>query len=731
MLDHSKLNVFISYSRDDLEFSDQLQMALDLTGFGTSIDRHGILGGEDWKTRLGNLIRDADTIVFVLSPSSARSEICAWEVEEAVSLGKRIVPVVCRSLEDVTPPRQLADLNYIYFYDNEALPGSGFGSGMVRLVSALNTDLDWLREHTRYLRRATEWETGGRPANRLLSGSDVVTAKTWVATRPPNAPEPTALHLDFILASEEEAAYRQSAEAQRLEQVAAAQTAREAALVEKEAAQMRESAQAKRVVRRTVAGLVVATVLAVFASGFGLYALQQKNQAERNFELAQKTADRILFDVAGGLADTGTRTATIVKILEAVKHSFGDLSDADPNNTLIASRLSRTNAAFGRALQTRGDLPAALNAFKASLAIMNQLANANPKNLEWQSELSIAHGDVGDVLFAQGDLEGALKSDRTALEISVRLASLDPDNTRWQRDLSITHRAVGRVLLAQGDLEGALKSYETGLEISKRLAGLDPDNASLQDDLATTYVHIGNLRHAQDNWQAAMDAYTVSLGISDRLGKLKPEDEGRQYALGIAYNRIGIMHRIQGNLNAALRAFEQFRAISRKLSDRVPDNAVRKRELGVAQTNVGDVYLLQQKFTQAEALLVESHQTAKVLSDQDPTNVGWQVDLAATLFTLAVLDVAARSEQATAVSSLYGRLLNEQYSSSKIDTRARAEVAARLFQLARAAEPAKAKLQQAQRIIDLLETEQRLEHEGKQLKQVIAGALKSLQTVSR
>ena len=81
--DKGKLHVFISYSRDDLKFADQLDAALGAYGFECLIDRHGISGGEDWKRRLGNLISEADTVVFVLSPSSARSEICAWEVEEA------------------------------------------------------------------------------------------------------------------------------------------------------------------------------------------------------------------------------------------------------------------------------------------------------------------------------------------------------------------------------------------------------------------------------------------------------------------------------------------------------------------------------------------------------------------------------------------------------------------------------------------------------------------------
>ena len=123
--DRGKLRVFISYSRDDLDFADQLDAALDACGFECVIDRHGISGGEDWKRRLGNLISEADTVVFVLSPTSARSEICAWEVEEAARLGKRILPVNCRQLEGTNPPPRLRDLNYIFFYEDPKAAGFG------------------------------------------------------------------------------------------------------------------------------------------------------------------------------------------------------------------------------------------------------------------------------------------------------------------------------------------------------------------------------------------------------------------------------------------------------------------------------------------------------------------------------------------------------------------------------------------------------------------------------
>jgi TPR repeat protein len=282
--DRGRLRVFISYSRDDLDFADQLNAALDACGFECFIDRQGISGGEDWKRRLGNLIREADTVVFVLSPTSARSEICAWEVEEAARLGKRILPVICRPLEGASPPPRLRDLNYIFFHADPKATGSGFGTGLAKLVAALNTDFDWLREHTRYLQRATEWDKGGRPANRLLSGNDIAEARAWAARRPKSAPEPTALHLDFIRASEEEAEARSSAQRKQLAAVAAAQAERETALHEaEEALKQAADAQRRRARIRDIA-FVVVSIFAVLAGWLYWSARQQ-----------QITADDLLF----------------------------------------------------------------------------------------------------------------------------------------------------------------------------------------------------------------------------------------------------------------------------------------------------------------------------------------------------------------------------------------------------------------------------------------------------
>lgn len=138
-------------------------------------------------------------------------------------------------------------------------------------------------------------------ASRLFSGQDVLEAKEWSARRPKNAPAPTELHLEFIRASEDFETQQKSAELRRLQQMAEAQSARELALADKEAAQQREAIQSRRVVRRTPAGLAGVLVLAVIAIGISIYAMQKRGEADKTRDEALLAQSQYLADLA---ADT-------------------------------------------------------------------------------------------------------------------------------------------------------------------------------------------------------------------------------------------------------------------------------------------------------------------------------------------------------------------------------------------------------------------------------------------
>ena len=152
----SRLKVFVSYSRKDATFADELASGLELCGFEAYLDKEDIAPGEPWEQRLGRLICDADTVVFALSPDAVASKHCEWEVAETVRLSKRLLPVVWRVVPEQEVPDPLKRLNYIFFTD-----GHSFTRSLGELATALRTDLDWIRQHTRFGDLAQNWEIGG------------------------------------------------------------------------------------------------------------------------------------------------------------------------------------------------------------------------------------------------------------------------------------------------------------------------------------------------------------------------------------------------------------------------------------------------------------------------------------------------------------------------------------------------------------------------------------------
>ena len=162
-----KLKVFISYARaDGAALAEELVTGLGLIGFGPFLDRHDIAAGEDWEARLGGLIQSADIVVFIISPAAVKSKRCAWEVEHAAKLSKRLIPIQLISIQgqpvpasDV--PERLRRLNYIFFRDGQStlkpLTNSSIAP-LAQLATALRQDVEWTREHTRLGEIAARWE---------------------------------------------------------------------------------------------------------------------------------------------------------------------------------------------------------------------------------------------------------------------------------------------------------------------------------------------------------------------------------------------------------------------------------------------------------------------------------------------------------------------------------------------------------------------------------------------
>ena len=82
-------DLFISYSRRDRAFVERLHKALEARDKDVWVDWTDIPPTADWFAQITDGIREANAFVFVISPDSLGSDVCARELEYAsgASLG--------------------------------------------------------------------------------------------------------------------------------------------------------------------------------------------------------------------------------------------------------------------------------------------------------------------------------------------------------------------------------------------------------------------------------------------------------------------------------------------------------------------------------------------------------------------------------------------------------------------------------------------------------------------
>jgi len=197
-------DLFISYSRRDLDFIHELVERLTVRGKEVWVDWEGIPPTTEWMKEIYAGIEGSDAFVFVITPDSAQSRVCLDEIAHAVQLNKRIVPILRRDLDGVQLPPTVASLNWL------ALPESAdLDRAVDDLVEVLEQDLDNVRHHTRWLEKALEWSRADRDPSLLLRGTELRAAEDWLKDAPAREPAPTPLHYEYVQASRAAATRRQ------------------------------------------------------------------------------------------------------------------------------------------------------------------------------------------------------------------------------------------------------------------------------------------------------------------------------------------------------------------------------------------------------------------------------------------------------------------------------------------------------------------------------------------
>lgn len=191
-------DVFLSYARKDQAAVRRVNDALTTRGRDVWVDWEGIPPSAEWLKEIFDAIDAAGTFAFALSPTSLASETCRLELEHAVGHGKRIVPLLLEDVDAGVTPADVARINWVLLRDSD-----DFDAGIRALDLALNTDLDWVKAHTRLLVRAREWDDHERDPSYLLAGSDLGQAQDWLGGNASLSPQVTPLMIAYVTASQQ------------------------------------------------------------------------------------------------------------------------------------------------------------------------------------------------------------------------------------------------------------------------------------------------------------------------------------------------------------------------------------------------------------------------------------------------------------------------------------------------------------------------------------------------
>jgi hypothetical protein len=108
--------VFISYSRKDIDFVRKLAGDLETAGYDVWWDITDLQGGDDWVNTIPQAISSSQYVIVVLTPASIESEWVRKEYTQALSLRKKIIPLM---LIPSSVPFALNTLNFVNFASGE------------------------------------------------------------------------------------------------------------------------------------------------------------------------------------------------------------------------------------------------------------------------------------------------------------------------------------------------------------------------------------------------------------------------------------------------------------------------------------------------------------------------------------------------------------------------------------------------------------------------------------
>jgi hypothetical protein len=192
--------VFLSYADVDRATMEKIRNSLRRESITVWTNKSDIQTGEAFEEAIKRGIEQADNVIYLRSPDSVESDYCQKELDYALSLSKRIIPVLVRETDSEKELPALRSLHYIDLTDN--VLEEDFLLDESQLLRILRQDAAYYNEHKILLVKALKWQRQHSNPSILLRGYNLHHAEAWLKVAKQRSQHPpTLLQEEFITES--------------------------------------------------------------------------------------------------------------------------------------------------------------------------------------------------------------------------------------------------------------------------------------------------------------------------------------------------------------------------------------------------------------------------------------------------------------------------------------------------------------------------------------------------
>ena len=337
--------------------------------------------------------------------------------------------------------------------------------------------------------------------------------------------------------------------------------------------------------RRMLGVTVGSLVTALLTISLAIMAFMASAEAERRRAQAEDLIGFMLGDLREGLYEVG-RLDVFMRVSDKVMDYFASNSNEGANDEMLHQRAEALRQ-IGSVRLDQGEVDLALESFRESFVIAQELANRNPANAEWQISLANSHFYSGYVHWQHDDLDAARTEFEATLLIVDGVSRRDPDNPKWLLERGYVYTNLGRILETQGRLSLALANYQEVKIVNDRLIALEPANTDYRIELGFAHNNIGNVMQSLGQFDAAEDHFDKDLEIKLAVSAEHPKNNlWKSYVL-ISHVFKGRILVARGQFGAArtqyasaINLIESLLAIEPEHTDWLEKKSSYQRELG-------------------------------------------------------------------------------------------------------------------------------------------------------